>query len=114
MASTDETHATSESHETPPEPDESPRARSRVRRIFSGSRDLVRIVYRDPEHVAERLTLFTTGRHGEESRLWAETARAARPDTSVAVIAEEVRTHSAQIARIDGAISGTPFFLALI
>ncbi len=37
-----------------------------------------------------------------------------RPDTPRAHLAEELRTRSAQIARIDGAISGTPFFLALV
>ena len=40
--------------------------------------------------------------------------RSARPDTPVAKIAEELRTHSAHVARIDGAISGTPFFIALV
>ena len=40
--------------------------------------------------------------------------RSARPDTPVAQIAEELRTQSAHVARIDGAISGTPFFIALV
>jgi hypothetical protein len=74
----------------------------------------VGIVYRDPEHVAERLTLYATDRYGDASGEWAQAARSARPDTPRAVIAEELRTHSAQIARIDGAISGTPFFIALV
>ena len=73
-----------------------------------------RVVYRDPEHVAERLTLYTAGRLGEPSREWARSVRSARPDTHVAEIAEELRTHSAHVARIDGAISGTPFFIALV
>jgi hypothetical protein len=37
-----------------------------------------------------------------------------RPDTPRAEIGEELRIKSAQIARIDGAISGTPFFIALV
>lgn len=108
MAQVDETNS------TPPEPLQAPRSRSRIGRVFSGSRELVRIVYRDPEHVSERLTLYVTDRRGDESREWAQSARAARPDTPVAVIAEELRTQSAQTARIDGAISGTPFFIALV
>jgi hypothetical protein len=108
MASTDETSSTS------PEPQEAPRSRSRIGRVFSGSRELVRIVYRDPEHVAERLTLYVTGRRGDESWEWAQSARSARAETPVAVIAEDLRVQSAQIARIDGAISGTPFFIALV
>src|ERR1700716_1057352 len=99
---------------TAPEPSEAPRPRSRIGRIFSGSRELVGIVYRDPEHVAERLTLFAADRYGDTSREWAQSARSARPDTPRAVIADELRTHSAQVARIDGAVSGTPFFIALV
>ncbi len=82
--------------------------------MFSASRELVRIAYRDPEHVAERLTLYVADRHGDASREWALSARSTQPDIPPAVIAEELRIHSAQIARIDGAISGTPFFLALV
>ena len=40
--------------------------------------------------------------------------RSSHPDTPVAKIAEELRTQSAHVARIDGAISGTPFFIALV
>src|ERR1700704_1240278 len=97
-----------------PEPSDAPHPRSRIGRVFSGTRELVRIVYRDPEHVAERLTLYATDRYGDGSREWAQSARSSRPDTPRAVIAEELRTHSAQVARIDGAISGTPFFIALV
>jgi len=108
MASADRTSS------TPPEPSEAPPPRSRIGRVFSGSRELVRIVYRDPEHVAERLTLYVSDRYADASREWAQSVRGARPDTPRAVIAEELRTHSAQVARIDGAISGTPFFIALV
>ena len=87
---------------------------SRIRRVFSGSRELWQVVYRDPEHVAERLTLYTADRLGDPSREWARSARSARPDTPVAKIADELRTQSAHVARIDGAISGTPFFIALV
>jgi hypothetical protein len=108
MESADQTSPTAQ------EPSEAPRPRGRVGRVFSGSRELVRLAYRDPEHVAERLTLYATDRYADASREWAQAARSARPDTPRAVIAEELRTHSAQVARIDGAISGTPFFIALV
>ena len=100
----------------PPEsaPASDPAPRSRIRRVFSGSRDLWRVVYRDPEHVPERLTLYTTGRLGDPAREWAQSVRSSRPDTPRAKIAEELRTQSAHVARIDGAISGTPFFIALV
>ena len=95
-------------------PTSQPAKRSRIRRVFSVSRELVRIVYRDPEHVSERLTLYTAGRLGDRSREWAQSVRGSQPDTPVAKIAEELRTQSAHVARIDGAISGTPFFIALV
>lgn len=90
------------------------RPTGRIRRIFAGSRGLVRIVYRDPEHVVERMTLYAVDRLGEPSEQWAQSVRSARPDVPVAKLAEELRTHSAHVARIDGAISGTPFFIALV
>jgi hypothetical protein len=86
----------------------------RVRRIFSGSREIVRVVYRDPEHVAERITLLLSDRLGASSRTWADAAREAHPDKPQAVIAEDLRQRSVRIARVDGAISGTPFFIALV
>jgi hypothetical protein len=85
-----------------------------VRRVFTGSRALLRIAYRDPEHIAERLTLFAVDRLAVEETEWADAARRNRPDTPRAEIAEELRLTSARLARIDGAISGTPFFVALV
>src|SRR5438874_1741533 len=95
-----------------PDPDVTP-SRGRVRRMFAGSRELARIVYRDPEHVSERLTLYSVGRLADASLEWAQSVRSSREDTAPAEIAEELRIQTAQIARIDGAISGTPFLIAL-
>src|SRR5947209_18308102 len=81
--------------------------------MFSGSRELARIVYRDPEHVSERLTLYSVGRLADTSLDWARSVRSTREDTFPAEIAEELRIQTAQVARIDGAISGTPFLIAL-
>ena len=99
---------------TPAAVSEEPTSKGRIRRAFSSSRELVRIAYRDPEHVSERLTLYTAGRLGEPSREWAQSALSLRPDSHPAQIAEELRTDSAHVARIDGAIAGTPFFIALV
>lgn len=86
----------------------------RVRRMFTGSRELARIVYRDPEHVSERLTLYSIGRLADASLEWAQSARSTRVNTPAAEIAEELRIQTAEIARIDGAISGTPSLIALV
>jgi hypothetical protein len=93
---------------SPPRPGE-----GRVRHPLSGWRQLARIAYRDPAHVAERLTLYGAEHLGEPSLDWANRVRGARPDVPRAVIAEELRTQSAQVARIDGAVTGTPFLIAM-
>jgi hypothetical protein len=64
--------------------------------------------------VSERLTLYGVQRLAQPALEWAERTRAGRPDAEVGQLAQELRTQSAQIARIDGAISGTPFFVALV
>jgi len=108
------TAAADESATTAPPTAAEPRRRGRARRVFSGTRELVRIVWRDPEHVAERLTLYAVDRLGASSAEWALRTRRERADTPPSHVAEELRTQTAQIARIDGAISGTPFFIALV
>jgi hypothetical protein len=89
-------------------------SRGRVRHRLSAGRRLARIAYRDPEHVAERLTLFGSQQLGGPALEWATRVRHERPDAPRALIAEEVRIETARIARIDGAVSGTPFLIALV
>jgi hypothetical protein len=60
------------------------------------------------------LTLYAIDRLADPTRAWAESKRSSEPDTPVARIGEEQRVQTAQVARIDGAISGTPFFIALV
>ncbi len=86
----------------------------RLRSRLSSGRRLARIAYRDPEHVAERLTLFGSERLSDSSLEWAKGVRQERPDAPRGLIAEEVRIQTAQVARIDGAVSGTPFLIALV
>src|SRR2546430_1140065 len=95
------------------QPSDSARPRGRIRRAFSGSRDLIRIAYRDPQHVTERMTLSAVDRLADASREWARSTLDSRPDVPTARLAEELRTRTAHAARIDGAIAGTPFFIAL-
>ena len=79
MASTDDI--------TPAEPDlgELAPTSGRIRRALRASRGLVRLVHRDPEHVAERLTLYSVARLGDPSRDWAQAVKETRPDTPAAV-----------------------------
>ena len=89
-------------------------ASGRIRHRLSEGRRLAGIAYRDPEHVAARLTLYGSERLGEPSLEWASRVRQERPDVPRAVIAEELRIQTAQVARIDGAVAGTPFLIALV
>ena len=98
----------------PPDGTEPTESSGRVRRTLAGWRRLAKIAYRDPEHVAARLTLFGSDRLAGPSIEWASSVRQERPDVPLPVIAEEQRIRTAQVARIDGAVSGTPFLLALV
>ena len=84
----------------------------RVRAAGAVPRELIRIVYRDPEHVCERLTLFACDRLAEPTRTWIQGARAADPQVDPREIADGLGVQSARIARIEGAVAGTPFYLA--
>src|SRR3954465_12272327 len=84
-----------------------------VKRAFSGTKELMRIAYRDPEHISERLTLHATHNLAEPSREWAEHALREHPDSSPTDLADDLRDQSVKIARVDGAVAGTPFFIAL-
>jgi hypothetical protein len=86
----------------------------RVRSGFAASKSMLHVALRDPEHIPERLTLYANEHLAEPSREWADAARRERPDTPPAEIAEELRVQSAKVARLDGAIAGTPFFIALV
>lgn len=70
--------------------------------------------YRDPSHLPERIVLLAMDRLGEPSAKWATTTLAQRPDATPAQLAEERRKLTARVAMVDGAIAGTPFFVALL
>ena len=86
----------------------------RAASIWDASRGLARIAYRDPDHISERITLYASSSLAEPSRQWAAEAREASPDAPPAHIAEELRVRYAKLVRVDGAVAGTPFFLALV
>ena len=75
---------------------------------------LVRLARRDPHHIPERLTIYSVDRQADRAREWARRAREAAPESSPAVIADGQRRRTISTARIDGAVAGTPFFIALV
>jgi len=95
------------------DPVAAPRSR-RVRAAMSVPRELIRIVYRDPEHLCERMTLLASQRLAAPAREWVQRTREAQPHTDVREIADRLGVQSARIARIEGAVAGTPFYVALV
>jgi hypothetical protein len=93
---------------------QSDRESGRLQSLFAASRGFVRIVYRDPEHLSERLTLALRQRIGEPSLAWAQTALADRGPEGRPAIATRLSRRSTHVSRIDGAVAGTPFLIALV
>jgi len=81
----------------------------RGRRIVNEQRDLMRDLARDPLHLPEILILHAQAKLSPGAVSWA--AGAAR-DPSAAM--RTARREACTAARIDGAISGTPFLIALV
>jgi hypothetical protein len=75
---------------------------------------VVRLAVNDPAHISERLTIYAADRQADDARDWAKRARAAEPGTPVAALAEAQRRRTVSTARIDGAVAGTPFLIALV
>jgi hypothetical protein len=75
---------------------------------------LVRLALYDPAHIPERLTIYSVDKQADSARSWAQRAREAEPETPVALLADVQRRRTVGTARIDGAIAGTPFFIALV
>jgi hypothetical protein len=90
------------------------RESGRLKSLFGASRGFVRIVYRDPEHLSERLTLALRQRIGQPSAAWGQTALDEHGSGQRAAIARRLSQRSIQVSRIDGAVAGTPFLIALI
>ena len=80
----------------------------------AGAGALLRLALYDPEYLPERLTIYSVDKHADGARSWARGAREAEPDTPVAVLAEVQRHRTVGTARVDGAVAGTPFFIALV
>lgn len=91
-----------------------PRGVRRVRRAASAPHELIRIVYRDPGHICERMTLYASERLAEPAGDWAQRVRADVPQAELRAIADRLEAQSARVAAIQGAVAGTPFYVALV
>ena len=75
---------------------------------------LLRLALYDPAHIPERLTIYSVDKQADAARSWAQRVREAEPTTPAAVLADAQRRRTISTARIDGAVAGTPFFIALV
>jgi hypothetical protein len=87
---------------------------ARARRSLRVPGGLVRLLVRDPQHIPERLTIYAVDRRAAGAREWAQHVRDAEPDASRPALVDVQRRRTLSTARIDGAIAGTPFFIALV
>ena len=76
-------------------------------------RQLARAIRRDPHHLPEQVVLLAQSRLAEPSRAWAAGVLQ-DADADLGVVAEQLRTQTARFARTNGALSGTPFLIALV
>jgi hypothetical protein len=72
----------------------------------------MRVLRHHPRHLPERLVVFAVGRLGEPTKAWA----AERVEAGVDPRAEShrIKHDTVILSRVDGAVSGTPFFVALV
>ena len=85
-----------------------------VRVVTDVPRQMLRVAFRDPEHICERLTLQAVNRLAEPSLEWSQAARAAHPDGDLGDVVSGLGKQTARIARMQGMVAGTPFYLALV
>ncbi len=88
--------------------------RARVRSSLRVPGGLVLLARRDPHHIPERLTIYAVDRQADAARAWARRARDAAPNISPSALADGQRRRTISTARVDGAVAGTPFFIALV
>jgi hypothetical protein len=84
--------------------------------VLSVPRGLQRIVRRHPRQLPERLVLLALERLAEPTRGWAAAvrARAAGDERQLSARCAMLVRETTAVARVDGAVAGTPFFIALV
>jgi hypothetical protein len=75
-------------------------------------RELLRQLRKHPADLPERLVVLAVGRQGEPAKAWAQQrlAAGAKPREE----SDKLRRSTLIVSRVDGAVSGTPFFIALV
>jgi hypothetical protein len=77
-------------------------------------RGLLSALRGDPGHAPERLVLLAVGALGEPAKAFVERERKAHPGASTAALSDRVRERTVKVARIDGAVAGSPLLIVLV
>jgi hypothetical protein len=72
----------------------------------STPRELLRLLRHHPRYLPERLVVFAVEHLAEPTREWAKSHSASDSDG--------IKRDTVMVSRVDGAVSGTPFFIALV
>jgi hypothetical protein len=80
----------------------------------AGLAALLRLVRAHPERLPEYMALFATQQQGPSVREWAERHAVAPDSPEHDQLLREMRHDLLAFSRINGALSGTPFFIALV
>ena len=97
-----------------PELASGPRAFFRRRRDLLLPIELVKACRDDPHHFPERTILIAQDHFAQTSLDWAERMRSERSPDELRHLASKLSGEAASFARLNGALAGTPFLLALV
>jgi len=75
-------------------------------------RELLHTLRQHPRDLPERLVVLAVGRQGEPAKAWADKRLAAGAEPRVE--SDRLRRSTLVVSRVDGAVAGTPFFVALV
>jgi hypothetical protein len=78
----------------------------------SAPRELMRLLRHHPRHLPERLVVFAASRLGEPTRVWA--AQRLKDGVDPREESNRLKHQTVVLSRLDGAVAGTPFFVAIV
>lgn len=77
-------------------------------------KELWQIIRHDPQHLPERLIILAQARLAEGAWEWGQRLLAEQPDCAPEEIIAQVSPKLERFARVNGALAGTPFLIALV
>ena len=75
---------------------------------------LLRLIHAHPERLPEYVALYATHHHAPEVREWAKQHRVSPGSAEHDELLRQMRHDLLVFSRVNGALSGSPFFIALV